>query len=81
MGVYLSMLGNRKPNAAKNIRPDENYARELMQLFTIGLYLLALASASSSSSSSTSALGKNVIRSGMQYWHLRSQRSVTDRRK
>ena len=37
MGVYLSMLGNRKPNAELNIRPDENYARELMQLFTIGL--------------------------------------------
>ena len=37
MGVYLSMLGNQKPNPALNIRPDENYARELMQLFTIGL--------------------------------------------
>ena len=37
MGVYLSMLGNRKPNPALNIRPDENYARELMQLFSIGL--------------------------------------------
>jgi len=37
MGVYLSMLGNRKPNPELNIRPDENYARELMQLFTIGL--------------------------------------------
>ena len=40
MGVYLSMLGNRKPDAALNIRPDENYARELMQLFTIGLVQL-----------------------------------------
>ena len=37
MGVYLSMLGNQKPDTARNIRPDENYARELMQLFTIGL--------------------------------------------
>lgn len=37
MGVYLSMLGNQKPNTALNIRPDENYAREAMQLFTIGL--------------------------------------------
>jgi len=37
MGVYLSMLGNEKPNSASNIRPDENYARELMQLFSIGL--------------------------------------------
>lgn len=37
MGVYLNMLGNQKPDEARNIRPDENYARELMQLFTIGL--------------------------------------------
>jgi uncharacterized protein (DUF1800 family) len=37
MGVYLNMLGNQKPDTAKNIRPDENYARELMQLFTVGL--------------------------------------------
>ncbi len=37
MGVYLSMLGNRKPDPARNIRPDENYAREIMQLFSIGL--------------------------------------------
>jgi uncharacterized protein (DUF1800 family) len=42
MGVYLSMLGNEKPNAALNIRPDENYARELMQLFSIGLVELNL---------------------------------------
>ena len=37
MGIYLSMLGNEKPDGALNIRPDENYARELMQLFSIGL--------------------------------------------
>jgi uncharacterized protein (DUF1800 family) len=42
MGVYLSMLGNQKPNASGTIRPDENYARELMQLFTIGLVELEL---------------------------------------
>lgn len=40
MGEYLSMKGNEKPNFEENIRPDENYARELMQLFTIGLYML-----------------------------------------
>jgi uncharacterized protein (DUF1800 family) len=40
MGRYLSMLGNRKPDAANNIRPDENYAREIMQLFSIGLVRL-----------------------------------------
>jgi uncharacterized protein (DUF1800 family) len=42
MGVYLSMLGNEKPNPALNIRPDENYARELLQLFSIGLVELNL---------------------------------------
>ncbi|MDH5620595.1 MAG: DUF1800 domain-containing protein [Gammaproteobacteria bacterium] len=42
MGVYLSMLGNEKPDPANNIRPDENYARELMQLFSIGLVELNL---------------------------------------
>jgi uncharacterized protein (DUF1800 family) len=40
MGVYLSMLGNQQPDAEHNIRPDENYARELLQLFTIGLVQL-----------------------------------------
>lgn len=42
MGEYLSMLRNEKPDLARNIRPDENYARELMQLFTIGLVELEL---------------------------------------
>ena len=40
MGMYLSMLGNEKPDPVNNIRPDENYARELMQLFSIGLVQL-----------------------------------------
>lgn len=37
MGLYLNMLANQKENTELNIRPDENYAREVMQLFTIGL--------------------------------------------
>ncbi len=37
MGEYLNMVRNEKANAEKNIRPDENFARELMQLFSIGL--------------------------------------------
>lgn len=40
MGRYLAMHKNRKPDAALNIRPDENYAREIMQLFSIGLVRL-----------------------------------------
>jgi len=38
MGYYLSHYNNPKSNPAANIHPDENYAREIMQLFTIGLY-------------------------------------------
>lgn len=40
MGVYLSMVRNEKANAAEKIRPDENYAREVLQLFSIGLFNL-----------------------------------------
>lgn len=40
MGVYLSMVRNEKANEAENIRPDENYAREVLQLFSVGLYEL-----------------------------------------
>ncbi|QKQ25163.1 DUF1800 domain-containing protein [Candidatus Reidiella endopervernicosa] len=40
MGIYLSHQGNEKENPATQTRPDENFARELMQLFTIGLYEL-----------------------------------------
>jgi uncharacterized protein (DUF1800 family) len=42
MGSYLTFLNNRKANAATGSVPDENYARELMQLFTLGLYKLNL---------------------------------------
>ena len=42
MGMYLSHQGNRKADLAKGTTPDENFARELMQLFTIGLYELNL---------------------------------------
>jgi len=38
MGIYLTSLRNQKENG--NQVPDENYAREVMQLFTIGLYQL-----------------------------------------
>lgn len=38
MGIYLSMLRNMKHNPETGSFPDENYARELMQLFSIGLH-------------------------------------------
>ncbi|MFM8846211.1 MAG: DUF1800 family protein [Gammaproteobacteria bacterium] len=40
MGIYLSMLGNQKAVANTNLRPDENYSREMMQLFSVGLVQL-----------------------------------------
>jgi uncharacterized protein (DUF1800 family) len=40
MGTYLSMVKNRRPDPLANIRADENYAREIMQLFSIGLHRL-----------------------------------------
>ncbi len=42
MGRYLATLGSAKENLATGSTPDENYAREVMQLFTIGLYQLNL---------------------------------------
>ncbi|MCY7315655.1 MAG: DUF1800 domain-containing protein [Rubrivivax sp.] len=37
MGTYLSHLRNQKANTATGRVPDENYAREVLQLFSIGL--------------------------------------------
>ncbi|RTZ62084.1 MAG: DUF1800 domain-containing protein [Gammaproteobacteria bacterium] len=42
MGMYLGMVRNQKADPANNIRPDENYAREILQLFSIGLHELNL---------------------------------------
>jgi uncharacterized protein (DUF1800 family) len=40
MGRYLSHVGNQKARPEINQYPDENYAREVEQLFTIGLWEL-----------------------------------------
>ena len=37
MGNYLDMVNNDKPNPSTNSRANENYAREILQLFTVGL--------------------------------------------
>lgn len=37
MGIYLSSINNPKADPARDIHPDENYAREVLQLFSIGL--------------------------------------------
>ena len=40
MGRYLSHVGNQKADPTINRFPDENFAREVMQLFSIGLWEL-----------------------------------------
>ena len=40
MGIFLSHVNNSRSRPEKNRFPDENYARELMQLFSIGLFEL-----------------------------------------
>jgi uncharacterized protein (DUF1800 family) len=41
MGHYLDMVNNDKPDPRTGKSADENYAREIMQLFTIGLSVLS----------------------------------------
>jgi uncharacterized protein (DUF1800 family) len=55
MGYFLNTRGNQKENAATGRLPDENYAREVMQLFTIGLYEL-----NSDGSIKTDSAGKKL---------------------
>lgn len=40
MGIYLSHFKNEKTDLEEGVYPDENYAREIMQLFSIGLFEL-----------------------------------------
>ena len=40
MGVFLNTSGNRRADERSGRVPDENYGREIMQLFTIGLFEL-----------------------------------------
>ncbi|NKB46121.1 MAG: DUF1800 family protein [Alphaproteobacteria bacterium] len=55
MGYYLTYLGNRKGDPVTGRVPDENYARELMQLFTIGLVELNM-----DGSAKTDAAGDSI---------------------
>jgi uncharacterized protein (DUF1800 family) len=40
MGVYLDMLSNDKEDPETGRNPNENFAREILQLFSVGLYKL-----------------------------------------
>ena len=54
MGFFLNTKGNRKEDASGR-QPDENYAREVMQLFTIGLHQL-----NADGTAKTDAAGKKI---------------------
>jgi uncharacterized protein (DUF1800 family) len=59
MGHYLDMVNNDLPTATQS--PDENYARELMQLFTIGLAQLN-ADGTSTTTPATPTYTENDVR-------------------
>jgi uncharacterized protein (DUF1800 family) len=40
MGSYLNMVNNKKANTRTGAKPNENYAREVLQLFSVGLVKL-----------------------------------------
>lgn len=42
MGTYLTLVNSKKADQATGSQPDENYIRELWQLFTIGTFRLNL---------------------------------------
>jgi uncharacterized protein (DUF1800 family) len=42
MGLWLTYIGSQKADDVTGMMPDENYAREIMQLFTIGLTELGI---------------------------------------
>jgi uncharacterized protein (DUF1800 family) len=42
MGYYLNMMESEKEDTSKGTHPNENYAREVLQLFSIGLVQLNL---------------------------------------
>src|SRR3989440_3861583 len=75
MGAYLNMLQNDKANPSRGTLPNENYARELMQLFSIGLYNLNLDGSLTLSSSGfpiatygqTEILGTAAVLTGWTY--------------
>ncbi len=62
MGHYLNTKGNRKEDTRSGRVPDENYSREVMQLFTIGLYQLNLDGSSRGTSSYTEEDVSNLAR-------------------
>lgn len=63
MGIFLSHQGNRKANLIESTSPDENFARELIQLFTIGLHELNIDGSPNRDANTTTYpdAGSNVV--------------------
>lgn len=83
MGVYLSMVRNEKANPTLNIRPDENYAREVLQLFSIGLYQLDSGGRPTPATNPTPAYSQDIIEEYARVftgWNYPNARSWTDTR-
>ena len=62
MGDYLDMVHNDKPHPENNTHPNENYAREVMQLFTIGLYKLTERGSSMTKTNQSLTYDQDVLR-------------------
>jgi uncharacterized protein (DUF1800 family) len=62
MGYFLNTKGNRKEDTRTGRVPDENYSREVMQLFTIGLVNLNLDGSSRGTESYTQDDVTNLAR-------------------
>ncbi len=60
MGAYLNMRGNLKEDTRTGRVPDENYAREVLQLFSIGLVELA-ADGTLRNGSNTDSYGQDTV--------------------
>ncbi len=83
MGVYLSMVRNEKANPAENIRPDENYAREVLQLFSIGLFQLDSSGQPTPANNPAPAYSQEIIEEYARVftgWNYPNSRSWTDTR-
>ncbi len=56
MGEYLDMANNNKANQATGTEPNENYGREVLQLFSVGTWLL-----NSDGTQKRDAIGKALL--------------------
>ena len=84
MGLYLNMLGNQKGDDSLGRHPNENYAREIMQLFSVGLnkmwddgkFMLDSSANLVPTYNQNSILGMSALLTG---WHYSQQNLSTGR--